>query len=91
MLQELNLIGWERCIRTRRLSGTEASEAAGNTINGVRQQINHAAEPFYQASEGILLTPAEMTHVRAIPGWTEARDAVRNNEQLNWRVRASAR
>jgi hypothetical protein len=28
-----------------------------------------------------------MTHVRAIPGWTEARDAVRNNEQLNWRVR----
>ena len=28
-----------------------------------------------------------MSHVRAIPGWSEARDAVRNNEQLNWRVR----
>lgn len=66
--------------------GAQASEVAGDTINNVRGQINRAAEPFYQASEGILLTPAEMTHVRAIPGWTEARDAVRNNEQLNWRV-----
>jgi hypothetical protein len=27
-----------------------------------------------------------MSHVRAIPGWTQARDAVRNNPQLNWRV-----
>lgn len=67
--------------------GAEASETAGNVLNDVRGQINRAAEPFYQASENIRLTPAEMTHVRAIPGWTEARDAVRNNEQLNWRVR----
>jgi hypothetical protein len=67
--------------------GGEASDAAGNVLNDVRGQINRAAEPFYQASENIRLTPAEMTHVRAIPGWTEARDAVRNNEQLNWRVR----
>jgi hypothetical protein len=66
--------------------GAEASDVAGETLNNVRGQINRAAEPFYQASEGILLTPAEMSHVRAIPGWTEARDAVRNNEQLNWRV-----
>lgn len=66
--------------------GHEASDVAGETLNGVRQTINRAAEPFYQAAEGILLTPAEMSHVRAIPGWTEARDAVRNNEQLNWRV-----
>lgn len=66
--------------------GAEASETAGTVLNDVRGQINRAAEPFYQASEGILLTPAEMSHVRAIPGWTEARDAVRNNEQLNWRV-----
>jgi hypothetical protein len=34
----------------------------------------------------VQLTPAEMSHVRAIPGWTEARDAVRNNPQINWRV-----
>lgn len=67
--------------------GTEASEAAGNTLNGVRRDINDRATPFYQASENIRLTPAEMSHVRAIPGWTEARDAVRNNEQINWRVR----
>lgn len=67
--------------------GAEASEAAGNTLNNARQRINQATEPFYQASENIRLTPAEMSYVRAIPGWTEARDAVRNNEQLNWRIR----
>lgn len=67
--------------------GQQASEAAGEVLNDVRGHINRASEPFYQAAEGVLLTPAEMSHVRAIPGWSEARDAVRNNEQLNWRVR----
>lgn len=66
--------------------GPQASELSNNTLTDVRQQINNAAEPFYQASEGVLLTPAEMSHVRAIPGYTEARDAVRNNPQINWRV-----
>lgn len=66
--------------------GAEASEAAGGVLDNVRGTINRASEPFYQASENIRLTPAEMSHVRSIPGWTEARDAVRNNEQLNWRV-----
>jgi hypothetical protein len=66
--------------------GPQAREVADQTLSGVRQQINHAAEPFYQAAEGVLLTPAEMSHVRAIPGWTEARDAVRNNPQIGWRV-----
>lgn len=66
--------------------GPQAGEAANETLNGVRQQINHAAEPYYQNAESVLLTPAEMSHVRAIPGWEQARDAVRNNPQLNWRV-----
>jgi DNA-binding GntR family transcriptional regulator len=66
--------------------GPAAGEAASETLNGVRQQINRAAEPYYQAAESVRLTPAEMTHVRAIPGWEQARDAVRNNPQLNWRV-----
>lgn len=65
--------------------GHQAREVADNTLSGVRQQINHAAEPYYQASEAVHLTPAEMTHVRAIPGWTEARDAVRNGPNA-WRV-----
>jgi len=66
--------------------GPQARDLSNNTLNDVRGQINRASEPFYQAAEGIRLTPAEMTHVRSIPGWTEARDAVRNNPQINWRV-----
>jgi DNA-binding GntR family transcriptional regulator len=66
--------------------GPQAQQAADNTLNEVRQHINTAAQPYYQAAEGVLLTPAEMTHVRVIPGWEQARDAVRNNPQINWRV-----
>lgn len=66
--------------------GPQASELSNNTLTDVRQSVNRASEPYYQAAQGITLTPAEMSHVRAIPGWTEARDAVRNNPQINWRV-----
>jgi hypothetical protein len=66
--------------------GPQAREVADNALSGVRRQINDAAQPFYHAAEGVQLTPAEMSHVRSIPGWTEARDAVRNNPQINWRV-----
>ncbi|MGW1422693.1 hypothetical protein ACWAT4_21565 [Bradyrhizobium manausense] len=65
--------------------GPAAGEAAQDTLSNVRQTINAAAEPYYQRSANVLLTPAEMTHVRAIPGWTEARDAVRNGPNA-WRV-----
>jgi hypothetical protein len=34
----------------------------------------------------VLLTPAEMTHVKSIPNWTEARDAVRKGPDA-WRVK----
>lgn len=66
--------------------GPQAGEVANDTLNSVRGRINAASDPYYQAAESVLLTPAEMTHVRAIPGYAEARDAVRNNPQLNWRV-----
>jgi DNA-binding GntR family transcriptional regulator len=65
--------------------GPQAREIADDTVNGFRQQINQAAEPFYRAAENVRLTPAEMSHVRAIPGWTEARDAVRQGPNA-WRV-----
>ena len=64
--------------------GPQAGEAANETLQGVRQSINSAAEPYYRAAENVHLTPAEMTHVRAIPGWEEARDAVRNGPN-GWR------
>lgn len=65
--------------------GPQAGKAADDTLNKVRQDINDAASPYYKAAEGVLLSPAEMTHVKAIPYWEEARDAVRNSE-AGWRV-----
>jgi DNA-binding GntR family transcriptional regulator len=65
--------------------GPQAGQAADETLNGVRQMINDKADPYYKAAEGVLLSPAEMTHVKAIPGWEKARDAVRKSE-AGWRV-----
>lgn len=65
--------------------GPAAGQIANDTLQGVRQRINTAAEPFYQKAEGVLLTPAEMVHVGSIPGWKDARDAVRNGPNA-WRV-----
>jgi hypothetical protein len=66
--------------------GPAAGGAASDTLNEVRGVINRTAEPYYQAAEGVLLTPAEMTHVKSIPNWTEARDAVRKGPDA-WRVK----
>lgn len=63
--------------------GPQIRDAANETAGDVRKVINNAAEPYYQAAEGVLLTPAEMAHVKRIPGYQEARDAVRNSPQLN--------
>lgn len=63
--------------------GRAASDAAQEELTGVRQTINAAAEPHYQAAEAVTLTPQEMALVRQIPGFREARDAVRNSPQLN--------
>jgi DNA-binding GntR family transcriptional regulator len=66
--------------------GPQISRAADQSIGDVRKSINAAAEPYYQAAESVTLSPAEMSHVRAIPNWTEARDAVRNGPNA-WRVK----
>lgn len=65
--------------------GRAASDAAQGHLTDVRQTINHAAEPYYQAAEGVLLTPAEMQQVRQIPGFDEAARAVRAAPDA-WRV-----
>jgi hypothetical protein len=62
--------------------GREAGEAAEGAVNNVRGAINDAAAPFYSASERTLLGAQEMARVRALPGYQEAHDAVRNNPQL---------
>lgn len=63
--------------------GPAVGTAAEGAINDVRGAINNATDPLYRAAEGIRLTPQEMARVRALPGYREARDAVRNNPQLN--------
>lgn len=63
--------------------GPAVGTAAENTLNDVRGYINRASEPFYNAAEGVRIPSAEMGRIRMAPGWREARDAVRNDPQLN--------
>lgn len=63
--------------------GPSIGAAAESAVNDVRGLINKAADPFYKASEGVLLSPQEMAQVRALPGFKEAADAVRKDPQLN--------
>lgn len=63
--------------------GPAVGRAAEGTINDVRGAINTASDPFYQGAEAIRLTPYEMGQVQRLPGYQEARDAVRNTPQLN--------
>ena len=63
--------------------GPQVGKAAAAHVNDVRQAINRASDPYYLNAQAVLLTPAEMAHVRRIPGFQQARDAVRNNPQLN--------
>lgn len=66
--------------------GPQAAETAGNVVTDVRKTINKASDPFYKNAENVLLGPSEMSRVRALPGYQEARDAVRGNPQLNRNV-----
>lgn len=63
--------------------GPKVSEAAEQTLTDVRKKINTTAEPFYKGAENVLLTPAEMAKVHALPGYDEAVKAVRSDPQLN--------
>ena len=67
--------------------GPQVGEAAQSELGGVRKAINTASQPYYDAAETVLLHPEEMKAVKAIPGYRQARNAVRNNPQLNWRVK----
>lgn len=63
--------------------GPAVGAAAEGTANDVRQAINKGAEPFYTAARGDRMDPAAMAQSRSVPGWEEARNAVRSNPQLN--------
>ena len=62
--------------------GPQAGQAAEASINEVRDAINKRTEPFYTAAANVRLTPQEMQRVQALPGWEEARRAVRGDPQL---------
>lgn len=64
--------------------GSQANQAAQAEVTMTRQAINQAAEPYYRQAENVLLTPQEMDLIRQrVPGFDEARQAVRNDPQLN--------
>ncbi len=66
--------------------GPEASTAATGVLDNVRSRINQASEPYYKNAEAQLFTPQEFAHIKTIPGYQDALDAVRGNPQINWRV-----
>jgi hypothetical protein len=63
--------------------GRPVVEAADRAIEGVRQDINRFARPHYAQGEATPLLQQDWANIQNIPGWQEARDAVRNNAQLN--------
>lgn len=62
--------------------GPAVGEAAESRINDVRGAINAATDPLYSAAEKVRLSPQDMARVRALPGYKEAADTVRNTPQL---------
>lgn len=63
--------------------GPQVGQVANQAIGDVRQTINRAAQPYYDAAATQRLTAQEMAQVRRLPGYQEARDAVRADPQLN--------
>lgn len=63
--------------------GPAVGRAAEGTLEDVRGAINNTARPFYDSASTVLLSPQEMARVRALPGYAQARDAVRGDPQLN--------
>lgn len=63
--------------------GPQVGRAAEEQLDEARQIINRHAEPFYQATEAVRLTPQEFAAARRVPGWAAARDAIRADPQLN--------
>lgn len=62
--------------------GPAVGTAAESRINDVRGAINAATDPLYSAAEKVRLSPQDMARVRALPGFKEAADTVRNTPQL---------
>jgi hypothetical protein len=65
--------------------GQQSQEAAGNTLNGVRQQINANARPFYDALSHEHMPTAAPAYQALLqdPAYQQGLAAVRGNEVLN--------
>jgi hypothetical protein len=63
--------------------GPAATTAATDALEAARGDINMATHPLYHAGENAAVTQAELTYFRrAIPGFDEAAQTVRNDPQL---------
>lgn len=65
--------------------GPQAGAAANETLHGVRQQINRAAQPYYDRAAQQLFSPQEFQVLQTIPGYAESLYAVRNGPNA-WRI-----
>ena len=70
--------------------GQQAQGAAGETLNGVRQQINANARPFYEAlaTERMPVAAPQYQELVQNPAYQEALGHVRNNPILNREIAA---
>jgi len=68
--------------------GSQAQEAAGGVMNGVRQEINANARPFYEALAGERMPTAAPAYQELLqnPAYQEALGQVRGNPILNAQV-----
>jgi hypothetical protein len=63
--------------------GPAVGTAAEGAVNDVRGAINTASEPYYARAATELVPPHVMRQLQAAPGFAEARQAIRNDPQLN--------
>lgn len=63
--------------------GRRVEQATGEILDDARQTINRLAEPYYSNAQYELVAPADFARLQRVPGWQEARDAIRNTPQLN--------
>lgn len=62
--------------------GRQVGRAAEGEISDMRQAINAASQPYYDAAAATPIPAADMARVRAVPGYEIARREIQNDPQL---------
>jgi hypothetical protein len=62
--------------------GPRAAEAAGNVVQGVRQDINKQTRPLYDAAELDFVPDAKFAELKANPSFQASLDRIRSNPEF---------